>query len=354
MSFLPGADGFSALGLERISSIGPANPLPSFFFQKLGVEGSAFDYQGPFRGGLGEPHPILPSDFLEDAALWRDADVDGKCRSSPSAAVRSSKETKMAKLLSNIDVPHEIGGLLRENNTNDSRNKMTACYNPDGRVNLLPYTRQDMFGCERATRRTTPGANEGENSLEKLGVKTAFDLLTLESGDLRVQVVPELGGKVWSAYHKRYHQELFMKPVAIQPADYAIRKAWMPGGIEFNWAPGQVGHSVRTLEKVFAASVTTERGDILRLYDFDRLNKTVVQWDLFLDERGTLFVSVRVTNPNADADLNGYWWTNVAQKTTVEGRERIVLPAKYDAVKHMLFPGIISSVFQSHSASQFY
>jgi len=104
---------------------------------------------------------------------------------------------------------------------------------------------------------------------------------------------------------------------------------------------------------VYSATVPTERGDIVRVWEYDRVNHTVWSVDM-LFEGDTLWAHPRITNPSATQDLNGYWWTNVGQKITVAGTERVVMPAKYDyagvpwCVTCLLSPSILAAVTQAN------
>ena len=64
---------------------------------------------------------------------------------------------------------------------------------------------------------------------------------------------------------------------AHQPANIGARKAWAAGGIEWNWSPGSIGHSACTEEAVWTAKLETERGPVVRVYEFDRYNGTLWQ-----------------------------------------------------------------------------
>jgi hypothetical protein len=263
-----------------VSSIGPSpgvvdNPMPSFFWQGLGIEGSMYSYSGPYSGDGVPPYkpPVAgpgSSADRSDVALERQCDVDGVCRGAP----------------------------------------CEMCHAPgfDG-VSLLPWTRQDMWGCERQPQQVP--------------------VIEVENDDVKALITPQYGGKVWSVYHKKLGREFFMRNPALQPADYSMRKAWVSGGIEWNWTPGFCGHSTFTLSPVYSAKVPTERGDIIRVWEYDRVNHTVWSVDM-LFEGDTLWAHPRITNPSATHDLNGYWWTNVGQQISVSGTERVVMPAKYD------------------------
>ena len=115
----------------------------------------------------------------------------------------------------------------------------------DLRVPLLPWLTQDAWGCEQK-----PGE---------------VDMIKLENDDLEVLIAPQFGGKIWRAYDKRMKRELFLNNPALQPANFANRGAWVSGGVEFNWNPGRIGHSEFTLSPVYAASLSTERGPVVRV-----------------------------------------------------------------------------------------
>eukprot|EP01052_Picozoa_sp_SAG31_P051686 SAG31_NODE_12390_length_945_cov_1.630024_2_plen_112_part_00 len=69
---------------------------------------------------------------------------------------------------------------------------------------------------------------------------------------------------------------------------------------------------------VWAARVQTERGPVVRVYEYDRLNHTTWQVDMML-AGGVLWAHPKVTNPNGH-DIPGYWWTCVAMRTTPKTR----------------------------------
>ena len=175
---------------------------------------------------------------------------------------------------------------------------------PDLRVPQLPWNVQNDWGCER--------------------VDTDVPVVVAESDTLRADIVNQWGGKVWSLYHKKYKRELFYNNPAHQPANIGYRKAWSSGGCEWNWAPGKIGHSVFTESPVWTATLDTELGPVVRVWEYDRQNHTVWQVDVLIDG-DVMWAHPKITNPNP-VDLQGYWWTCVAMHQTP--RTRIVTPAK--------------------------
>ena len=177
---------------------------------------------------------------------------------------------------------------------------------PDLRVPQLPWNLQDDWGCERESQ--------------------DVPVIELESETLKASVTTQWGGKVWSLYHKKFDRELFFANPAHQPANIGYRKAWSSGGCEWNWSPGKIGHSVFSESPVYAARIETkEEGDILRVYEYDRLNSTLWQVDMFVDDDGVFWAHPKVRNFQ-DVEVPGYWWTCVANK--VQDSTRIVTPAE--------------------------
>ena len=68
---------------------------------------------------------------------------------------------------------------------------------------------------------------------------------------------------------------------------------------------------------------------MVRVWEYDRHNSTTWQVDILLDGR-TLYIHPTVENRWAGADLQSYWWTNVAVATSAAGGDRVLVPAKWD------------------------
>lgn len=160
----------------------------------------------------------------------------------------------------------------------------------DMRSPQLPYLTQDLWTCDRK-----------EEDIE---------MWQMESEDLTVTISPQYAGKVWGIYDKKRSREWLFANRAHQPANIGALKAWASGGSEWNWSPGIIGHSAFSETQVYLARVETDRGDILRVYEYDRYNSTTWQVDMAI-VNGSFVAHPRITNPT-DCDLRGYWWTCVA------------------------------------------
>lgn len=166
--------------------------------------------------------------------------------------------------------------------------------------------------------------HRGQDDYDRTRVDRDFLALVLENEYLRATFLPEVGGRLWSLVHKPSGKDLlFVNPV-FQPANLAVRGAWITGGVE--WNPCVYGHSPYTCSSLFAALVKYETGgDVLRLYEWDRTRCVPFQMDFSLPSGSPyLFARMRLVNPHAHT-IPMYWWSNI---TVPESPDvRVIAPA---------------------------
>lgn len=167
---------------------------------------------------------------------------------------------------------------------------------------LLPVRVRDGYGRARA-----PGE---------------LPALVLENDRLRATVLPGLGGRLASLFHKPTGRELLYRNPVFQPAHFALNGAWFSGGVE--WNIGATGHTTLACSPLHAARVPApDGGEMLRLWEWERLRDLPFQIDLWLPEDADfLYVGVRVRNPH-EGPRPAYWWSN----TAVPEDRRILTPA---------------------------
>lgn len=151
---------------------------------------------------------------------------------------------------------------------------------------------------------------------------TSFDTLVIENTRLRVTVLPGLGGRIHSLFHKPTGRELLYRNPVFQPADFALNGAWYSGGIE--WNIGATGHTALSCAPLHAARLTApDGGEMVRLWEWERLRDIPFQVDLWLPEDSDfLHVGVRIRNPH-ERPVPVYWWSNIA----VPEERRVLAPA---------------------------
>ena len=170
---------------------------------------------------------------------------------------------------------------------------------------VLPYTLQDRYSRKR--------------------IPLRLKCFVMENEYLKAEFLPEYGGRLYSLFDKKRNRDLVMKNPVIQPANLAIRNAWLSGGIE--WNIGNIGHTYTTCDNVFAAILEDDKGSsFLRIYEFERLKSIFWQVDFHLPDDSTeLLVHVRTVNP-FPKDTTTYWWSNVAVPD--DGKTRILASSK--------------------------
>lgn len=87
--------------------------------------------------------------------------------------------------------------------------------------------------------------------IEKMSLQPedkAWTVVRLENPFLTVEILPEVGGKVWGALDKGTGRYFIYKNHVLKFREIALRGPWTSGGIEFNF--GIVGHSPSTASPV--------------------------------------------------------------------------------------------------------
>ena len=164
---------------------------------------------------------------------------------------------------------------------------------------VLPYKMQDSYYRKR----------------DICSVKTAV----LENDIMTATFLTGFGGKLYSLYNKRDKRELLFKNPVIQPANIALRNAWLSGGIE--WNIGRTGHTYHTCAPVFFVKCEDINGEMfLRMFEYDRCEGLCFSIDFRLPKGSdVLYASVKIIN-SRDEDVPMYWWTNIAVRETNDMR----------------------------------
>ena len=77
-----------------------------------------------------------------------------------------------------------------------------------------------------------PYARLDRDAMSRKPVPVKYESLTLENKYLRVVILPELGGRIWSAHDKVANRELFHYTSVIKPTVYNQRGGWPAGNLE--------------------------------------------------------------------------------------------------------------------------
>ncbi|MDH7570935.1 MAG: DUF5107 domain-containing protein, partial [Armatimonadota bacterium] len=165
---------------------------------------------------------------------------------------------------------------------------------PDGRrVDIYPYPMLDDLGEARA--------------------EQAYLAVVLENEYLRLTVLPQLGGHLYSAFDKSAGREIFYRNNVVKPGLVALRGAWISGGVEFNFP---IGHSVTTVSPVDWHVVEGEDAATIWIGDLERVSR--MHWWVGITLRaGIAAIETEIVLYNrTPLRRRYYFWSNAAVRAT--------------------------------------
>ena len=160
---------------------------------------------------------------------------------------------------------------------------------------------------------------------ERLGKEfkpVAYEQVQMENEYIDVALMPELGGKIYSALDKSNGYDFIYRNRVIKPAMIGLCGPWTSGGIEFNWPqhhrPTTFSRVAYAIENNPDGSITTWMGEV------EPLNRTkgMVGITLYPD-RSYIEAKVRLFN-RTDYPQTFLWWANLA--VAVNDQYRSVFP----------------------------
>lgn len=198
--------------------------------------------------------------------------------------------------IKNVDYIH-AGYEVKPDLTEEERR-----YIGQGLINtILPYTIQNDYNREQK--------------------KRPVQIVVLENEYLKAVFLPEYGARLWQLYDKKNKKDLLFTNPVIQPCNFAIRNAWIAGGVEFNI--GVKGHSNLTCEPMFC---NIKGDDTVEFYEYERVRGLSYKITAVLPKGSeTLYLKTTVENEN-DEERYMYWWSNIAFPETEN--TRVIVPAE--------------------------
>ncbi len=174
-------------------------------------------------------------------------------------------------------------------------------YLGQGLINtILPYTIQNDYNREQKMR--------------------PVQVIVMENEYLKAVFLPEYGARLWQLYDKKNKKDLLFTNPVIQPCNFAIRNAWIAGGVEFNI--GIKGHSNLTCEPMFC---DIKGEDTVEFYEYERVRGISYKITAILPKGSeTLYLKTTIENEN-DEERFMYWWSNIAFPETED--TRVIVPA---------------------------
>jgi tetratricopeptide (TPR) repeat protein len=159
---------------------------------------------------------------------------------------------------------------------------------------IYPYFRFDGF-----TRR--PGQRE-------------WTVVELENAWLKVTILPEIGGKIWSAIDKATGKSLVYDNQVVKFRDIAMRGPWTSGGIEANY--GIIGHTPNVATPVDYLTRTNRDGSVSCIIGaLDLLTRTPWRLEITLPADKAWFSTSSFWYNATPLEQPYYTWMNAAIPT---------------------------------------
>src|SRR5262245_65458256 len=169
-----------------------------------------------------------------------------------------------------------------------------------------------------------PYARLDRDSMSRKPIPVRYESLTLENEYLRVTLLPDLGGRIWSARDRVADREIFYTTSVIKPTTYNQRGGWPAGNLEvygpydahmLTW-PGEAWP--------WAFRRDSDGGATVILSHIDHFFRNKLSMEVTL-RPGRSFIELKLRLRNDNALPNRYLlWTNAGVRAT-EG-PRFVYP----------------------------
>ena len=144
--------------------------------------------------------------------------------------------------------------------------------------------------------------------------KKSWKMIELENDFLKIQIFPEIGGKIWSVIDKTSGKEMFYGNEVVKFRDVALRGAWTSGGIEFNY--GVIGHSPACSFPVDYLTRSNPDGSVSCIIGgLDLLTRTYWNMEINLPRNQAWFTTRSFWHNRTGGSQPYYHWINTAVNT---------------------------------------
>ncbi len=144
-------------------------------------------------------------------------------------------------------------------------------------------------------------------------VQKEWKVVELENDYIKVMILPEVGGKIWSAIEKSTGQSFIYYNHAVKFRDIAMRGPWTSGGIEANY--GIIGHTPNCATPVDYLTRKNEDGSVSCIIGvLDLLTRTNWRIEINLPKDKAYFTTRSFWYNSTSMEQPYYHWMNVGLK----------------------------------------
>lgn len=155
-----------------------------------------------------------------------------------------------------------------------------------------------------------------------------YNAVVLENDWIKVIVLPELGGRIYTAYDKTNGFDFVYHNQVIKPALVGLLGPWISGGIEFNWPQHHRPNTYKSvkykLERADDGSVAVYVGEVENMFTLEQTTCIRIYSD-----KNYIEISSNIHN-RGHLPQTFLWWANPAFK--VNDNTRTIMPHDVTAV----------------------
>lgn len=141
-------------------------------------------------------------------------------------------------------------------------------------------------------------------------VQRDWKVVELENDFIKVQIMPEIGGKIWTAFDKKAQRDFLYNNGVVKFRDIAMRGPWTSGGIEANY--GIIGHTPNTSTPVDYLTRTNEDGSVsCFISTLDLLTRTRWILEIKLEKDKAFFATRSFWSNTNPVEQPYYTWMNL-------------------------------------------
>ena len=137
-----------------------------------------------------------------------------------------------------------------------------------------------------------------------------YKIVTLENEYVKIEILPEIGGRIYSAYDKTTDYDYFYKQHVIKPALIGVLGSWISGGVEFNWPFHHRASGFMPCD--FTVENLPDGSAVCHLSEHDPIDRMKGMVSIILRPGETsLETRMRLYNRNPQ-EKSFLWWENAA------------------------------------------
>ena len=154
-----------------------------------------------------------------------------------------------------------------------------------------------------------------------------YTCYVLENKYIRTELLPELGGKIHSAYDKTSDYDFIYHNKVIKPAMVGLAGPWISGGIEFNWPQH---HRPTTFMPTDCATGISNGREAVFMGEIDYFHQMKGMAAVSVDDDHS-YIQADITVYNGTATAHPFmWWANLAVEINAD--YKIVFPPDVEYV----------------------